>query len=164
VVNINSGGVGDDFEVSTGSEVNIRGGSVGDNFVANGSVNLFGRDFLLDGVTLDDGLEIGDTLTINDRDVTLSGQFADGTPFSFELNSTSPAEGGDIFAPNAALSVTLIIILGDANQDKAVNFSDIPPFIELLLSGGFLEEADINRDGEVNFMDIEPFIEILIAG
>ena len=54
-------------------------------------------------------------------------------------------------------------ILGDANQDGIVNFSDIPAFIEILAAGDFLEEADVNQDGIVTFADIPAFIEILTA-
>ena len=53
--------------------------------------------------------------------------------------------------------------MGDANQDGLVNFADIPAFIDLLITGVFLDEADINRDGEVAFSDIPEFIALLIA-
>ena len=39
-------------------------------------------------------------------------------------------------------------LLGDANQDGAVNFLDISPFISLLSNGTFLDQADVNRDGK----------------
>ena len=59
--------------------------------------------------------------------------------------------------------MTLFFLLGDTNRDSVVNFDDIPAFIEFVMLGGFLEEADINQDGEVNFMDIQPFIDLLIS-
>ena len=52
-------------------------------------------------------------------------------------------------------------ILGDCNQDGVVNFLDINPFIALLASNTFLEQADCNQDDAVNFLDIAPFIAIL---
>ena len=52
-------------------------------------------------------------------------------------------------------------LIGDVNQDDAINFLDIAPFISLLAAGDFLEEADINSDGAVNFLDIAPFIDVL---
>ena len=55
-------------------------------------------------------------------------------------------------------------LLGDCNQDGVVNFSDIPAFIDVLISGVFLEEADCNLDGLIDFSDIPPFINILSAG
>lgn len=55
-------------------------------------------------------------------------------------------------------------ILGDIDQNGAVAFFDIAPFIELLNSGNFQIEGDANEDGVVDFFDIEPFIEILLGG
>ena len=52
-------------------------------------------------------------------------------------------------------------VLGDANQDGEVDFSDIPAFIGVLQAGSFLEEADVNRDGVVDFDDIGPFTDEL---
>jgi hypothetical protein len=54
-------------------------------------------------------------------------------------------------------------LLGDVNLDGLVTFSDISPFISLLISGGYQDEADCDQDGIVSFADIETFIEILIA-
>ncbi len=53
-------------------------------------------------------------------------------------------------------------LLGDVNLDGDVDFSDIPPFIALLSSGGFQVEADTDQSGDVNFADIPAFIEILL--
>jgi len=53
---------------------------------------------------------------------------------------------------------------GDINQDGVVNFSDIPQFISLLISGEFSCEGDVDQSGEVNFQDIPPFITLLIEG
>lgn len=53
------------------------------------------------------------------------------------------------------------VLLGDVNLDNVVNFLDIAPFIALLSSDGFQDEADIDINGVVNFLDIGPFIGIL---
>jgi len=53
------------------------------------------------------------------------------------------------------------VLLGDCNLDGVVNFLDINPFIALLTSGEFLEQADCNQDGDVNFLDISSFISFL---
>ena len=55
------------------------------------------------------------------------------------------------------------VLIGDVNQDGVVNFSDIPSFVEVLISGVYLQEADCNLDGAVTFSDIPPFIAILIG-
>jgi len=54
-------------------------------------------------------------------------------------------------------------LLGDADQNGFVDFEDIASFIEILMNGSFLAEADINLDGMVDFEDIAPFITILTA-
>ena len=56
-----------------------------------------------------------------------------------------------------------VILLGDVNLDGVVNFSDIPPFISLLINEEFQTEADCNGSGDVDFSDIPSFIDILIA-
>ena len=59
--------------------------------------------------------------------------------------------------------------IGDVNRsgDPLNNFTDgvdvfdIGPFIGVLASGDFQNEADCNGDGTVDFLDIAPFINIL---
>ena len=114
---------------------------------------------------LDDSLTIGDAFTIVNRNVTLSGLLADGSPFSFDL-LTGNRFSREYFDPDATLTVTLVppapeVILGDCDLDGDVDFSDIPPFIDILRAGTFLEQADCNQDGVVNFSDIPAFIAIL---
>ncbi len=55
-------------------------------------------------------------------------------------------------------------MLGDVNQDGAVNLLDVDPFVGLLSSGGYLFEADINGDGTVNLLDVDPFVALLSGG
>ena len=52
-------------------------------------------------------------------------------------------------------------VLGDCNQDGVTDFLDINPFISLLSSNTYLEQADCNQDGVLNFLDIALFIAIL---
>jgi len=192
VVNISGGIVGEGFEAYSGSEVNISGGIVGDLFDANpGSVvnisgGVVGENFdvfagsTANGVELDN-LQLGQSIPITDRNVTLSGVLADGELFSFDLNAVNfslefsyllPPEEVDVddfFDPDATLTITLTnpvpepFLLGDCNQDDFVDFSDIPAFIAILQAGSFLDEADCNRDGFVDFLDIGPFIFILAS-
>ena len=137
LVNISGGSVGN-FSSNDGSVVNISGGSivefanVGDRGVVNISggtfgvggpafnalfgfdafagseINLFGSDFVLDGVLLDN-LVIDEAFTILDRDVILSGLLAGGSAFSFDLSSTSDFLNNSVsfFDPDATLTVTL---------------------------------------------------------
>ena len=59
------------------------------------------------------------------------------------------------------LSVGTDVVLGDANLDGAVDFSDIASFIAILSSNEFLAQADVNQDDLVDFSDIAGFIGIL---
>lgn len=184
VVNISGGLVGSRFDADTGSRVNISGGTVGSRFSADpgsevnlsggaldksfdawpGSVvNILGSEFSIDG-TLLNNMQTGQSVTITDRDVNLSGVLTDGEAFSFDLNPDF-----DIFnqqgyvSADATLTVTLVapVILGDVNQDGVVNFLDIAAFIAVLARSEFNADADIDQNGEVNFLDIAPFIAIL---
>jgi len=65
------------------------------------------------------------------------------------------------FFDDFQISEIVSTLLGDVDQNGAVNFLDIGPFIGLLSSGLYQVEADINEDGEVNFLDIGPFIGLL---
>lgn len=164
-VNISGGTVGFRFSASSSTEVNITGGVIGGGFLAliDSTVNIVGSEFFIDGVELDT-LQVGQVMTIFDRDVTLSGLLADGEPFSFDLNSGNSFPD-DHFSPNATLTVRLVSpsLLGDCNQDGVVDFLDISPFIAVLASSSFLEQADCNQDGVVSFLDIGPLIAILAA-
>ena len=129
---------------------------------------MFGTDFVLDGLSLDASLSLGEAFTILDREVTLSCLLADGSPFSYDLNLVN-GTGADFLSAGATLTITLVtatpeVILGNCNQDGVVDFFDISPFIEILTSAATLEEADCNSDGEVNFFDIDPFVVILAGG
>ena len=55
------------------------------------------------------------------------------------------------------------VLLGDVNLDGVVDRSDVSPFITILMSGDFQDEADIDRNGIVDRADIRPFIDILFA-
>jgi len=164
------GGILGRFQVFDGSTVNITGGTIGrfnvggDFDVIAGQVNLFGSEFFINGLELD-SLQLGQAVTITQRDVVLSGTFSDGELFSFPLNSVPPLSSRFFFSPDATLTVTLTVpfVLGDCNQDGVVNFEDISSFIMFLTSDSFLKEADVNQDNIVDFSDIAPFIAILIG-
>jgi len=86
---------------------------------------------------------------------------------------TTELAGGFLPIPDDFLPMQLVlegveeaatVILGDVNQDGAVDFLDISPFIALLSSGDFQAEADIDMSSTVDFLDIAPFIVLLSAG
>ena len=149
--------------------MNISGGRFGIvNVLQDGEFNLFVTEAFIDGAPIE-GLSPGETRTISERgQQLLSGVLADGSEFLYLLNPLPLAVVGDTFDLGSTVTVTLApavpeVILGDVNQDAAVNFEDIPSFIEVLQAGIFLPAADCNQDGEVNFEDIPVFIELLQA-
>ena len=110
-VNI-SGGTFENFDALLGSTVNISGGEVGIDFDAfsGSTVNLFGTEFFLNG-SLVDASTLGEPFTIFDRgeDVVLSGVFADGTLFDFDLNPNNTLFSSlDFFDSDSTLTITLV--------------------------------------------------------
>ena len=110
--------VGERFGAFSGSVVNIGGGEIGAGFEAGAGseVNLFVEEFEIDGVP-QSVPETGETITITDRDIILSGRFTNNTTFSFDLNGTttetavfafSTDRTRQLFSPNATLTVTLV--------------------------------------------------------
>ena len=73
------------------------------------------------------------------------------------LRFTSLTDNGFSFVEVAIVDM----VLGDVNQDSAVDFLDISPFIGVLAAGEFQFEADVDQNGVVNFLDIPAFIAIL---
>jgi hypothetical protein len=165
-VMISGGSIGDGFDAFPESVVEISGGSLGGQFDAyeGSQVNLLGTDFFLDGVELTD-LIPGEATQISERNVMLSGVLADGSLFSFDLNSEN--YWGDFFDHNATLTVTLSTgdaPVGDVNLDGVVNGLDVDPFVEVLLSGPYQPEADMNEDGDVNGLDVDAFVAAVVGG
>ena len=169
-------GSGGSIRVFTESTVNISGGRLGNDngfnirMFAGTTLNLVGASFSLFDLetdtliqNFDSDLDDGQRLTIEDRDVRLSGILADGTPLSLDLNSTDAI--GSFFAAGSQITIGRLAVepsvLGDVNGDGLVSFLDIAPFIALLADSAFQDQADIDRNGIVDFFDIAPFIEIL---
>jgi len=80
---------------------------------------------------------------------------------SYDPDPTIPSAPGKSRSMAFAFQNVTTTLLGDVDLSGTVNFLDISPFIALLSSGGFQDEADIDRNGVVNFLDISPFIVVL---
>jgi hypothetical protein len=126
-LNLADGSVGTDLTLSMSATLNMTGGSIGTRFFIVGAsahlsggsieagmlvmpgsaIEVLGTSFVLDGIVLTPGLVMGESFVITSRDVTLSGLFADGTPFSFELNTT-PDFTRDYFHPDAVVTIMLV--------------------------------------------------------
>ena len=163
-----SGGTFAGFFINQGSNTEISGGDF-DTFRNDdsGSVNFTGTEFTLDGVPITD---LG-TTEINDRNVTLAGVLADGSAFSFELDTTVPAllEGGsgDFFSSAGSVSVTLVASLGDFDGNGFVDCDDLDGYIgnlETAVVAGSPEAAlDFNGDGMLTLADANSTITDLVV-
>jgi hypothetical protein len=71
--------------------------------------------------------------------------------------------GSDMASVTVTVDAALNFLLGDVNLDGAVNFLDIAPFIAVLQSGGYQDEADVDQNGAVDFLDIGAFINLLLG-
>ncbi|QDU58795.1 hypothetical protein [Aeoliella mucimassa] len=88
-------------------DVLISGGTFGDAFkLYEGTLVLVGSEFYLDGIPIE-GLGLEEPFELTERDVTLSGVLQDGSPFSFDLNSTS-VDNNDYFSPDASLYIAQV--------------------------------------------------------
>jgi hypothetical protein len=90
---------------------------------------------------------------------------------SITFEFTEPANAGSIGGFLVAREIDIFgaptgggVLFGDVDQNGLVDFSDIPAFVNVLISGLYLTEADCNQDAVVDFDDIDPFIAILIGG
>ena len=171
-VNLNSGTIAPGAEASTGTNFTIRGNlnqaaettlafsihsDSNDRLNVGGTASLAGELVvqLLPGYEPQDG----DAFALLQAD-SVVGDFSSvevlGAPDNFEMEV-------QIISGNVVVTMTDagVVMLGDVNQDGAVNFLDISSFIGFLSSNVYLEEADIDQNGVVNFLDISPFISLL---
>ena len=162
VANISGGTIGDGFRIMPDGVVNISGGTLG-NFIAepDSQMNLFGTEFIVDGVPVVG--PVGVPITVSDRDVSLLGLLADGSLIAFDLSSTFVSSDDDFFPIDATLTITLTgdPLLGDINGDGEVNLLDVAPFVERVVNEDFQAEADVNQDKSVNLLDVAPFVDII---
>lgn len=167
-INLSGGFLGSNTFVQSGGVLNVSGGTIGTafnnppglNVLSGGTVNFTGTDFALDGTPII--LTPGMPCIVTDRTGTLTGTLSDGETISFNLSATKGGIFTNFFEAGSTVTVGSVL-LGDVNLDGDVDFSDIAPFIAILVGTGFQAEADINLSGTVDFSDIAPFIMILSA-
>lgn len=142
---------------------NLRGGSVNSiRALAGSEINIFGSQFSIGGTPVT--VAPGQTLTVQQRNVTLQATLADGTVFEIFMRPTDPGfPSNPVVLSTATLNLVgaETVTPGDVNEDGEVNLLDVAPFIDLLASSEFSESADINMDGSVNLLDVGPFIDLL---
>ena len=74
--------------VRAGSTLNFSGGMIPSNLLVadEAFLNLFGSEFLIDGTNISE-LALGEEFIVVARNVILSGVLADGSAFSYALNT-----------------------------------------------------------------------------
>lgn len=164
--NITGGSIAirDDFSTRfrSAGEVNISGGTIGNSFglTASGVVNIFGTNFSIAGAPVT-SLSPGQSLTVDDRNVTLNGAYTDGSAFTFDLNSdpvvgTHPSGRFDYFSTGSTVTITLvpseITLLGDYNGNGQVDAADYTVWQDSFGSL-FNLAADGNGNGVVDAAD-----------
>ena len=132
---------------------------------ADGFVNVGSFPYTLENgntVFLDDPLGFGDQ--IGNQFETYGFNLPSGSnTITIILDTELRREAAVVAIDNLVLTGVPPFVLGDCNLDGAVTFLDINPFIQILATDGFLEQADCNENGVVDFLDIAFFIAILAA-
>ena len=161
------------LNIDLGETNNLIGNLNNDAAISNGLLEITGRDLLGELNTLRDNesASLFGRVPDNDGDqLPNSYELANGLDPNWPLDASGDLDkdgltnleefsaGSD---PNDPNDPETKMLLGDVNRDGSVDFLDISPFISVLSSGGFEDNADINRDGSVTFLDIAPFIAIL---
>jgi len=142
-----------------------------DSFAAGAVVDLT-ADTRSKYVSFDGGITVG----AEGRDHFSTGEiFGDGNYAghwrdNLGLGILDPTAGGGelLFATELDINALDVIgfdrvmpLKGDVDLSGEVNFFDIAPFITVLSSSVYQDEADVNCDGIISFFDISPFIDIL---
>ena len=117
-----------------------------------------------DGLDVIDGSQVSTYIFGGDGNDTIEGGGGDDVIYGGNGDDIIEGGRGDDLLIGGNDRAGVELIRGDVNQDGAVGFSDISPFITLLNSGDYLAEADIDQNGVVGFTDISPFLAILSGG
>lgn len=147
---------------ATQGVLQISGGTFNNlDALAGSSIELIGSAFRINDILIPN-LAPGIPSVVDDRDLTgngsviLTGNLADGTDFSFDLNAIDNP-GNDFFDTNATLSVTRFDgLLGDYNGNEVVDAADYTVWLDSL--GQAVPKglgADGNFDGVVSALDYQ---------
>lgn len=105
--NISGGTFAEEFTIHPLASARISGGVFSElDVLFRGQVEFVGRSFLLDGIPIE-GLTVGTSTIVAERNVTLSGEYPNGSPFSFQLNGQNLV-GESSISISSVLTVTLV--------------------------------------------------------
>ena len=126
-----------------------------------------------DDFSLDNADVVSHDVDLGGFTIPISGSFSDPIVFDSFGSILRPAAStqirffafsGDVGFDESVIFDEIIVaseLLGDVNDDGAVNLLDIAPFVESLQFGPYMVKADINQDGLINLLDVQPFIDLL---
>ena len=153
------------FDFDDGDVITIEVSDVTNGFTFEGFFNFGSAQ-----TTPNEGFFIGDIAEPFLRDVPNNGdsdpRFGIALPGIQAGPSITFTSVGTVNLRGVALRFRdgTAVLLGDVDLSGAVDFADISPFIALLSSQTFQEEADLDESGMVDFADIAPFITALAGG
>ena len=162
---INSQGLGI-FSPSEGSNSAARriNGALGESLILT-----FDQDVHLRSLRLGN-FNAGEQFLLLGEDIDFAvTSNAEGPTFNYSLQglflpsgtSIQLTSNDDDFLFNEISVDVAALVKGDVNLDGQVNLLDVAPFVDLISSGQFQQEADVNCDGEVNLLDVSPLIQLL---
>ena len=127
-LDITGGSISRILDISGSSVVNISGGSIdgrGIEVFDDSTINLVVRDAFFDDVEITD-LADDSSLLFTDREGILSGRFADGSDFSFNLTANRSSSAGNnfaFFADTASLTLRAVAVPEPSSLSCLVLFS-----------------------------------------
>ena len=139
-----------DNSLALGGDLNIidlAGVAGGSLTIDLSTLNISPTDFTAVSIT-----QVDDVLTV-------SGSFTVTQSLNLPIGPTPMVVSGTFVATGEA---TAPVLRGDVSQNGTVDMLDISPFILILASGQFQEEADLDQNETVNYLDIGPFASLLI--
>ena len=145
----------------------------------NGNVNFEGQSLFYDEILNDvffnytqegNFLALGNTGQASTDSIAFGKCYLHGYnkyyTYYYDDNCLYFTDGSQFVIPAAPAPA----LLGDANNNRVVNISDVTCLINHLLSGEMMnsesfssEAADVNRDGNLNISDVTALINLLLA-
>ena len=149
-LSIAGGVIGDELDLS-GSDVRISGGKVLGRLYFRGSkLSLFGSELSIDGTPII--LAEGESLTITERDIDVSGVLSDGSLFEFNLTPNQFSTSSDFLLSSILTFTRVTQMQGDFNDDGVVDGADHSMWEEAIATGDL--RADADYDGEITEFDV----------
>ena len=153
------------FNDLDGNPADLDGDGIPDDFSGLDliTIDVFNDDFNPPlGTGWDGGVGavlVADQNLCSTNDLT-SGEVHQMT-FSMTYLSALDVEG---FGGDCTFDSTCAFDAGDVNGDGMVSLLDIGDFVDLILTGGFLCQADFDGSGTVDLLDVQGMVDAILGG